>query len=455
MGTAEDTALRLWAAMMDDGGGGDGGGGGGAPPGSPPTRMSPRVATSFAHTTGQFTGPWFSTQLTLSLTLGLSSFLLFCVLRTRWDVVYMGRTKLQDFSPSTAHLPSDQETQGKPGSRLFGWILPTLRTSEFTVLQTVGLDAAVLLNFFKMSFILFSLCSVLAAAVLMPYNFMRHGSTDAEPDDPTFPPNSTLWSFPANTTAPSLPELILNPQTSATVNLIFTYIFTFLVLSLLHRNFHRFVRARQSFALHLIHSVSARTVLVTQLPSHLRGDRALAEYFEDCGWTVESVSVCREVAPLKRALKRRTDALMQLESAWAEWVGNPASPAVSGYDPHVYSRPVSPRLVDSPTQSTAQLVQVDESVSTSPAASRSASMADPEDGGDPHAHVHTTRPRPTFRPRWFGGRVDAITHWEHKYREADAEVRELRRTGQFPATHAAFVTLEDVKDAVGSHCQLR
>jgi len=26
---------------------------------------------------------------------------------------------------------------------LFGWILPTFRTSEFTVLQLVGLDAAV------------------------------------------------------------------------------------------------------------------------------------------------------------------------------------------------------------------------------------------------------------------------------------------------------------------------
>lgn len=47
-------------------------------------------------------GPWFSTQLILSLGIGVSSFLTFCFLRTRWDVVYMGRTKLKgEYDPST------------------------------------------------------------------------------------------------------------------------------------------------------------------------------------------------------------------------------------------------------------------------------------------------------------------------------------------------------------------
>jgi hypothetical protein len=43
-----------------------------------------------------------------------------------------------DFSPTPAHSPDVYA-----GNRFFGWIIPTLRTSEFTVLQTVGLDAAV------------------------------------------------------------------------------------------------------------------------------------------------------------------------------------------------------------------------------------------------------------------------------------------------------------------------
>ena len=38
-----------------------------------------------------------------------------------------------DFSPHEAHARQ----------AFFGWILPTIRTSEFTILQIVGLDAAV------------------------------------------------------------------------------------------------------------------------------------------------------------------------------------------------------------------------------------------------------------------------------------------------------------------------
>lgn len=89
---------------------------------------------------------------------------------------------LQGFSPHEAHAHQ----------AFFGWILPTMRTSEFTILQIVGLDAAVvrfyfsqfpfpiltnprtnkLLNFFKMSFYLFSVCSIFAVAILMPVNWM-------------------------------------------------------------------------------------------------------------------------------------------------------------------------------------------------------------------------------------------------------------------------------------------
>ena len=151
--------------------------------------VTPRRAVSISSTPALATpaslGPWFSTQLTLSLAIGLTAFFLFCFLRTRWEIVYMGRTKLKgelllqpsallsallhyptpfshllpftpdiaafvqansltvalsDFSPTHAHSP---DTQSSGSSRFLGWILPTLRTSEFTVLQTVGLDAAV------------------------------------------------------------------------------------------------------------------------------------------------------------------------------------------------------------------------------------------------------------------------------------------------------------------------
>ncbi|OWZ67604.1 hypothetical protein AYX14_04653 [Cryptococcus neoformans] len=418
------------------------------PPGSGPTQ--------------KFNGPWFSTQLALSLSIGVTSFLVFCFLRTRWEMVYMGRTKLKDFSPISAHDPDAHYTPGT--NRFFGWILPTLRTSEFTVLQTVGLDAAVLLHFYRMCFSLFGVSALLALVVLIPLNLFRHGSTDSGAEQPgsndTLTWNGTSSFSPQqlfNTTSPhtrsNLYDLLLDPTTSSTIHLIFTYLFTFLSLSFFHKNFHSFVQSRQAFGLQLIHSISARTVLVSKLPTHLRGDRALAEYFEACNFSVESVNICRDVEPLKRGLEKRTWALTKMEEAWAEWMGNPAKKG-SGYDPHIYSGKSTPQgqhggaregmLVDvdnSETNDTASLL------STSP--QTYGSSEDTEANSHPHAHIHiqTTRPRPTFRPRWFGTKVDAIEHWEKKFKAADEEVKEMRKTGRFGATHAAFVTFEDARDA--------
>lgn len=278
--------------------------------------------------------------------------------------------------------------------------------------------------------------------------------------------------MPLNATvpAPSITDLILDPHTSTTINLIFTYLFTFLVLSFLHRNFHRFVRSRQAFALHLIHSISARTVLVTNVPSHLRGDRALADYFEGCGWTVESVSVCREIEPLRRVLQKRTDALLKLEEAWTDWVGNPAAASVQGYDPNIYdpkrSNPTSltasprrfgtliPDLEDQPEGQNLSDSGPSRTASGTTDTNAGWGAGDEEAGqGESASHIHTTRPRPTYRPRWFGNKVDAIEYWEGKFRVADEQVRDLRKKGIFKASHTAFVTFEDVKDAVSASDQ--
>lgn len=47
---------------------------------------------------------------------------------------------VSDFSPSLAHTSDVLKANG---NRFFGWIMPTLKTSDFVVLQTVGLDASV------------------------------------------------------------------------------------------------------------------------------------------------------------------------------------------------------------------------------------------------------------------------------------------------------------------------
>lgn len=186
----------------------------------------------------------------------------------------------------------------------------------------------------------------------------------------------------------------------------------------------------------------------------------MADYFENCKWSVESVSVCREVEPLRRVLERRTNALLKLENAWADWVGNPAK-GVSGYDPDLYVKrnKIARSLTASPQRADVLLVDIhdednEESGQRSQSGQSSSSnlMAsrDVETGEEDYCHVHTTRPRPTFRPRWFGAKVDAIEFWEKKFKEADEKVRLLRKKGKFEASQSAFVTFEHVKDAVSA-----
>ncbi|KAG9089987.1 hypothetical protein FS749_000909 [Ceratobasidium sp. UAMH 11750] len=384
----------------------------------------------------KFEGPWFTTQLTLSAAIGIGSFLLFSLCRTRWPVLFAPRTKLKGFSPNEAHVQNS----------FFAWIMPTWRTSEFTVLQTVGLDAAVLLSFFKMSFYLFSTCSIIAVGVLMPMNYYLNGGPMGDPDEdsdwPGAPPSlfhllttppsdspalSTFSQiFPTNSftpnTKPKNPswlDLISEASSHLTVHLILAYLFTALTLRFCARNYARFLRARQLSGLELVHSIPARTVMCTRLPHHLRGERTLADYFENMGLRVESVSVCRAVDSLDVLLDKRTAALLKLEEAWTAYVGNPST--VESYDPSLNVR--------------------GDAVS-----SRIANEDGAESGGLPRLVV-PHRQRPVLKPSWFGKKVDALEWLEARFREADEAVRRKRRLGKFEATDLAFVTFEEMSSA--------
>ncbi|KIY73172.1 DUF221-domain-containing protein [Cylindrobasidium torrendii FP15055 ss-10] len=362
----------------------------------------------------KFEGPWFTTQLLLSGSIGLLSFLIFSFSRMRWPLLFAPRTKLKGFSPHEAHTHPN----------FFGWILPTIRTSEFTVLQIVGLDAAVLLNFYKMSFYLFSICSFFAVTILMPINWKLNKATGDEPvedpdnqdDWPQVVATNFIKTF--NTTNPPRQpqydwlDLLTEANTYLSIHLAFTYAFTVLTWYLLYKNFRRFIRSRQLFSLELVHSIPARTIMVTNIPRPLQNERALAEYFEGLSLQVESVTVCREVGSLKTLLDKRTQALLALEKAWVQYVGNPST--VEEYDPDL-------PLID----------------------------FDGDSGGPNQTRrfVVPHRKRPTMRPGWLKAKVDALEYLEGRFKELDEAVKKRRQSGRFKATEAAFVTFEKMSAA--------
>lgn len=119
---------------------------------------------------------------------------------------------------------------------------------------------------------------------------------------------------------------------------------------------------------------------------------------------------------MKTFLDKRTKALMKLEKAWVDYVGNPST--VESYDPADYalSGEVEPGSLES--QSNSVVV--------------------------PH------KKRPTLRPGWFSKKVDAIEYLESEFQKADELVRRRRRTAKLKSTDSAFVTFEKMSSAVSA-----
>lgn len=154
--------------------------------------------------------------------------------------------------------------------------------------------------------------------------------------------------------------------------------------------------------------------MMTRIPTPMCGERKLAEYFENMGLSVESVSICREVGSLKRLLDHRTDVLMKLESTWAKYVGNPA-------------------VVD---------------LKRSPEQDPSLMLFDSSNDHNHTEQLVPGRKRPTVRLGWFQRSVDALNYYTAQFEEVDELVNKRRKSGRYKATHVAFITFEKMSSAV-------
>ncbi|PLW08716.1 hypothetical protein PCANC_22713 [Puccinia coronata f. sp. avenae] len=408
-----------------------------APPGSPVDRNN-----RLKH------GNWFETQLVLSLAIGSLAFLTFCYSRARSTLTFAPRTHLSSFSPHPVHLKSG----------FFSWILPTLKTSEHTVLQIVGLDAVVLLYFFKLGFFYFLTCTIFAFAFLVPINIHENGTTEGVPPDPPAP--KLFRSFDQHLTYPlnflfsddkyNWPDLTKNVTLYHCVHLAFTYFFSLLLLRFLKITYLRFIDTKPIFSLAHHSSVPLRTLLIEHLPLHLQNDDALYEYFNDLlRFKVESVNVVRDVSGLVPLLRRRTNALINLEEAWAKWLGNPVrGEAALNYHPEEeLSRIIYHSQDDQPlhNKNLNPSNHNNHPSDTSPA-TPFPTLHQPS---LPHPALKqvSTLPRPTFRPNWFSRKkVDLIDYLTAEFQQAD-DLVQRRRKGNFRCHSIGFVTFKSFMDA--------
>lgn len=208
-------------------------------------------------------------------------------------------------------------------------------------------------------------------------------------------------------------------------------------------------------------STPGRSVVITSLPLHLRNEKILAQYWEDLGLRVESVSVGRNVGALKRLLEERTAKLLALETAWLKYVGNPVSKKAmeAGYDKDKITRQIlnEDDGRDEGVQHAEEALVEEEGgrlVDVTPPQSPSASDAtnnrrDVEAGTSTVARNFEIpgKKRPEMRTRILTNeKIDLLNHLAHEYRVADEAVKK-RRSGKFRPANVAFVTFADIGSA--------
>lgn len=243
----------------------------------------------------------FKTQLVLSLAMGISTFLLFCVLRRRWPHMYAVRT-LRKQLIHQKQLPND----------LFKWVSAVLAITDDEVLECLGLDAYVVLCFFKMGIIVFLLLLVVGVLVLSPVRYYFTGNYDKD---------NVVWLVALGFGQPPLDEEF--PR-YLWVYPIFTYAFSIVVYVKLFDFTRRIIKTRQKY-LASQDSITDRTIKLDGIPKRLmaKNDPAvLKRFIEDLGiGKVLDVKLIYNWEPLEKLHDQRMALRDQLEILYSRYYG--------------------------------------------------------------------------------------------------------------------------------------
>ncbi|KAI0841898.1 DUF221-domain-containing protein [Hypoxylon sp. FL0890] len=364
-------------------------------------------------------------QLVISLALGVTAFIAFCILRPRWKSLYAARRRHSDPQIALPKLPDS----------FFGWIPALYRVTEEQVLASAGLDAFVFLSFFKMSLRLFATMFFFAVAVLWPIHNTFDAGTTTPPGD-TRGNGSSYTNLMRNDDlyfSTSLDNILraTDPEDKSWTYLwsylAFTWFFSFLTIYFMNSETIKVIKIRQDY-LGTQSTITDRTFRLTGIPQDLRSEEKIKEFVENLEiGHVRSVTLCRKWAEIDALMAQRQVVLRKLEEAWSAYLAQ--QPAVGLPS----SGPQREREGDIPQEDTNN----EESQ---------------ENGrlltGDNLRSLIRERERPKVRLR-FGffrlrnRKIDALDYYEEKLRRLDEKIRAARRK-EYSPTDTAFVTMDSI-----------
>ncbi|KAL1956159.1 hypothetical protein VTO42DRAFT_7594 [Malbranchea cinnamomea] len=349
------------------------------------------------------------TQIVLSVALGASAFLTFCILRPKWRTLYAARRRLRSAASRLPELPDS----------LFGWIPVLYRISDEEVLASAGLDAYVFLSFYTYAIKFFSFAFFFAVVIILPIHYTytgRYGYPwDPKPGDGKKTETKTdptyLWMY-----------------------VVFTYVFTGLALHLLIQQTDKIIRRRQEY-LGGQTSLTDRTIRLSGIPPELRSEEKIKDFVENLEiGKVDNVMLCRDWSELDDLMHSRKDALHRLEEAWTKYLGYRYKKSDGQTLPLVSTAPRGTR-----SGTSTGLGEDDERTR----------LLSQEEAAQAHV-IEDGNHRPTIR-LWYGPgpfklrykTVDAIDYYEEKLRQLDQKIL-AARAKEYPPMPLAFVTMESI-----------
>ncbi|KAI9814764.1 MAG: hypothetical protein M1827_003030 [Pycnora praestabilis] len=364
------------------------------------------------------------TQLVISVALGLSAFLSFCVLRPRWTGLYAARKRQTDAASSLPDLPDT----------LFGWIPILYRISEAQILASAGLDAFVFLSFFKMAIKFLTVTLFFSLVVILPvhlhdhqgYGYGGNSTNSSSPDSSSYPvylwhPESSIDStYKPSKGAPK-------PETNFLwMYVVFVYLFTGLAMYLLVSETMKIIRVRQDY-LGSQSTITDRTIRLSGIPPEIRSEEKIKDFVErlEIG-KVDSVTLCRNWKELDDLMQERMNALRRLEESWTVHLGHRRVERSLESLPTSQPEPPGPAADLEGDNEVSHLLNSDQT--------------------DRNRNVPYARERPTTKIRYgmfkiYSRRIDAIDYYEEKLRKLDEKIKATRQK-EFTPTALAFVTMD-------------
>ncbi|CAE7253574.1 unnamed protein product, partial [Symbiodinium microadriaticum] len=262
-----------------------------------------RFAVVIKKNTSQDTESFGFAMLTSTL-IGVSSCVAFYFLRQRYPMVYEG---------STSHLPQSKGELPAQAFGFFGWLRTSVSYRFDDVIDHVGMDQIMLLEFTHLSMKVMFGIGIPALMVLAPLHARSGGADD------------------------DLSRIGLSNLDAETwilwVHAAFVWYVVLLVLCLVYRAQHRKFRPRRSRWLSNMPEARATTRLVEGIPEQLRTDAAMARFFDQIFGqpVVKDVIFVRDTSsllPLIEARDMLSEELAQvgLQYAASHEAGEAASP---------------------------------------------------------------------------------------------------------------------------------